>query len=94
MGNFPSTPECFRDALISAILNPIAAILFGAALLVFIWGIVEMLWALSEGGDTSQGKQHMFWGIIGLFIMTVAYGILQIATNTFGLTILTAACTQ
>ena len=87
MGNFPSTPEAFRDALVSAILNPIAALLFGAALLVFIWGIVQFLMALSSGGDTSQGKQHMFWGIVGLFIMTVAYGILQIAANTFGLTV-------
>ncbi len=83
----PETPEQFRDALVGAILNPIVALLFGAALLVFIWGIVEFLMGLSSGGDTSQGKQHMFWGVVGLFIMTVAYGILQIATNTFGLTI-------
>ena len=53
MGNFPSTPEAFRDALVSAILNPIAALLFGAALLVFIWGIMQFLMELSSGGDTS-----------------------------------------
>lgn len=83
----PKTPQEFASKLVSVIINPLIALAFGVALLVFIWGIVEFLMALSEGGDTAAGKQHMLWGVIGLFIMTAAFGILSIATNTFGIDI-------
>lgn len=83
----PQTPEAFRNVLVSAIINPLIALAFAAALLVFVWGIVEFLLELSQGGDTAAGKQHMLWGIIGLFIMTAAFGILSIVTNTFGISV-------
>ncbi len=83
----PSTPQEFASKLVSVVINPLIALAFGAALVVFVWGIVEFLLALSQGGDTETGKQHMLWGIIGLFIMTAAFGILSIVTNSFGISI-------
>ena len=69
------------------IINPIIALLFAAGLLVFIWGIVQFLWGLSESGEAEgkeQGKKHMIWGIVGMFIMASAYAILQVIGNTVG----------
>ena len=83
----PTTPAELAGRLVTYIINPILAILFAAALAVFLWGIVGFLTHLSSGGDTSKGKWHMLWGIVGLFIMTVAWGILQVATATFGISI-------
>jgi hypothetical protein len=67
------------------IINPILALAFAVALLVFIWGIVQFIWGLSnEAGDKEEGKQHMLWGIIGMFIMVAAWAILGLIGNTVG----------
>lgn len=51
----------------------------------FVWGLVEFLLRINEGGDTSQGKSHMVWGIVGMLIMVSVYGILDLIDNTFQL---------
>ncbi len=39
----------------------------------------------SDTGEKKEaGKQHMLWGIIGMFIMIAAYSILTIVANTLG----------
>ncbi len=75
--------EQLTDTFIRVIVNPILALVFGAALLVFIWGIIEYLYALNVKGETSEeGRKHMLWGIIGMFIMAVSYTIITIIANT------------
>ncbi len=69
------------------IINPIIALLFAAGLVVFVWGLVEFLWGQSSHGEhgADEGKQHMLWGIIGMFIMAVAFTMLSfIADNACG----------
>lgn len=67
------------------IINPILALAFAIALLVFIWGIIQFIWGLSnEAGDKEQGKQHMLYGVIGMFIMVAAWSLLGIIGNTVG----------
>ncbi len=67
-----------------AILNPLIVLLFGIALLVFLYGVFEYV----RGGDSedsrSKGTQHMFWGIFGLFIMVSALGLVNFLANTVG----------
>ncbi|MGC9602787.1 MAG: hypothetical protein ABSE76_03575 [Minisyncoccia bacterium] len=70
--------------LVNAIINPLMLLLFSAGLLVFFWGVIEFLLALNVNGSTSKedGKQHMLWGLIGMFVMVSAYAILGfIASN-------------
>ncbi|MDE2213380.1 MAG: hypothetical protein KGJ34_02510 [Patescibacteria group bacterium] len=79
------SPTQFRDSLVSVIVQPLILLLFGVALLVFAWGIVEFLIGLSSGSEQKDsGKRHMLWGIIGLVIMTGAYAIINIVLGTFG----------
>jgi len=67
----------------TVIVNPLLILLFAAALLYFVWGVVRFLWALNTGGkDTKAGKQHMLWGLIGMFIMAAAAGILNLIEGT------------
>ncbi len=81
------TPETLRNNLVSAIIDPLMVLLFGAALLVFAWGIVEFIWGLSSGSENKEkGKQHMLWGVLGLTIMVGAYAIIQLVLRTFGVT--------
>ena len=67
------------------IIGPAMQIVFAAGLLLFLWGLVQFLWNLDEGGAQDEGKQHMFWGIVGMFIMVSVWGIINMLDVTFGL---------
>jgi len=40
---------------------------------------------LDKGGEHEEGKKHMLWGIVGMFIMASVYGIIALLDNTFDL---------
>lgn len=77
------------DALVSkvtvAIINPILALLFAAGLLVFMWGIVQFLIGLSGDSESKDdGKRHMLWGVIGMFVMVAAVAIVNLVASSIG----------
>jgi hypothetical protein len=75
----------FADCLSAVIINPILALMFAAGLLVFIWGVVEFLAGMNGVGEgAANGKRHMLWGIIGMFVMVAAFAILQLINNSLG----------
>ena len=55
------------------------------AFIVFIWGVFKYVKNAEDETERAEGRRGMIWGIIGLAIMFGAYGILNIATATFGL---------
>lgn len=67
------------------VLVPFIGLLLAVAFLVFLWGCAEYIFGASNTTAREQGVKHITWGIIGLVIMVSAWGILQIATGTFGL---------
>ena len=75
--------DAFASCLASVIINPILALLFAAGFLVFVWGVVEFLGGQNGVGEGAQnGKRHMLWGLIGMFIMVGAYTFIHIINNT------------
>jgi hypothetical protein len=70
------------NAFVSQLIQPAVTAIFVVGILVFVWGVVEFLWSLSSGGKgTDKGKQHIFWGLVGIFVMAGVLGILQIITT-------------
>ena len=69
----------------SLIVQPSIRLVFAAGFLVFLWGLVQFLLASREGKIDNEGKQHMLWGVIGMFIMVAVGGILTMITSTFGI---------
>jgi hypothetical protein len=75
--------SAFATCLSNVVINPILALLFAVALLVFVWGVVQFIWGLSsEASHKEEGRMHMLWGLIGMFIMVAAYAILHLVANT------------
>lgn len=68
----------FVIQLAKIILNPTITLMFAIALLFFVWGLVEYIKGADEPSKRSEGAKHMFWGIIGFFIMFSAYAILEL----------------
>ena len=69
------------------VLWPAMTVIFAAGFLLFIWGLVKFLWNVEEGSgsSSSEGKQHMIWGIVGMLIMVSFWSIIALLDNTFGL---------
>lgn len=70
----------------NALINPLLALIFVAALLYFMWGLFMFISQAGEDAKRAEGKQHMLWGVIGMVIMVSVFAILQIGLRTFGVT--------
>ena len=66
----------------SVILNPIITFLFGAALIYFLWGLAEVVAGGDEEAKRQTGREHIMWGVVGMFIMVAVYGILTLVSAT------------
>lgn len=70
------------DKITKTIINPTIKVFMGIALAVFLWGVFQYIKNSADGkDDKEEGKNHMFWGIIGLFIMVSAMGILNLVNS-------------
>lgn len=77
--------KSFLAKIESAVLFPLMALMMAVALLVFMWGLYEYVLGADDDSARAKGREHMVYGIIGLFILISAYSILKIAAGTFGL---------
>ena len=68
--------------ILTQIVNPIIALLVGIAVLVFLWGVFEFVRNAESSEERKKGGLHMLWGAIGLFIMSSAYGIMNLIIGT------------
>lgn len=64
------------------IIQPLLSLLFIFALLVFIWGVADYIRGAADATKRTDGRNHMIWGLIGMFIMASAVGILQMVCLT------------
>lgn len=66
------------------ILNPLIYMGLAVTLVLFLYGVFEFITnAESEEGRT-QGRSHMIYGLIGLFIFVSVFGIMRLIGNTLG----------
>ncbi|MFT5280905.1 MAG: putative membrane protein [Flavobacteriaceae bacterium] len=76
------------DVLVSAVnkhvINPIIMLLMVIAFVVFIFGLIEFMGNSASDDARTKGKKHMIYGIVGLFIMVSALGIMSLITGTLG----------
>ncbi|MBC7836947.1 hypothetical protein H7X87_04205 [Acetobacteraceae bacterium] len=72
------------DKVTDIVINPILLLFFAVGLLFFVFGVVEFMWGLNNETDMRErGKQHMFWGVVGMFIMSAAYSIVLFIQSLF-----------
>lgn len=54
------------------------------AALYFLFGLLKYVMNFDSETERSDGRKHMIWGIIGLFIMLSVFGIIDFITDTIG----------
>ncbi|MEK7650351.1 MAG: hypothetical protein AAB364_00560 [Patescibacteria group bacterium] len=70
------------DKVVDKIAKPIITLLGAVAFVTFLYGVYEMLSEQTNEEARKKGAQHVLWGVIGLFIMISAIGILNLVCAT------------
>ncbi|MFH1402051.1 MAG: hypothetical protein ABIG87_00310 [Patescibacteria group bacterium] len=69
------------------IIAPIILLLFMLSIVIFFWGIADYMRGAGKEETRKIGRNHMLWGIIGIFIMVSAWAIIKITLSSVGATI-------
>lgn len=74
---------------IEFIFSPLYQLAVACASIYFLYGVFMFLWQVKnpEGGDTqkrNEGKSHMLWGLVGMFIILSVGGIIKLANDSIG----------
>ena len=67
------------------IFNTIIPLLMIAATVFFLWGVLQFV---TSGGDEEkrkEGRDHIIYGLIGLFVMVAVWGLVGAIQGTFQL---------
>jgi len=75
----------FLDKVVIEIINPIILLLAGAAFILFLWGVFELIKGAGDEKAREEGRRAILWGLIGLVIIFGAYGIINVSLKTFDL---------
>ena len=67
------------------IINPIIILAFAVALLVFFWGLVQFIMSETADAKRKDGSKKIIYGLLGMFVMLSAYGIIRLILDTFGI---------
>ena len=77
----------FRETLTNELLYPLFLLIFAVGFIVFVWGALEFMWGLNASSEVDakqRGKKHMLYGVVGMFIMFVASGIVYLLIDIVG----------
>ncbi len=77
----------FIANVVRLILTPILALIFALAMFYFVGGIMTFITQADNPEARKKGTRHLFWGLIGFFIMVSVIGILTAVTGTFGVSL-------
>lgn len=71
-------------SLITSVLNAIVPIIIALAVVWFLWGVFQYVIA-SDPEEKTGARNHMIWGIIGIFVMVSVWGLVNLLRDSFNL---------
>ncbi|MFZ1074888.1 MAG: hypothetical protein WAN50_00750 [Minisyncoccia bacterium] len=77
--------RAFLAKVVTQVIDPIILLLSAVAFVVFIWGVFEFIRKSGDEKGRLEGRSAILWGLVGLVIIFGAYGIINVALNSFGL---------
>ena len=77
--------ELINTVFITGIIQPLIALSFGVALLVFLWGVVKYIKNSGDEKTREEAKYYMLYGVVGLFVMVSVWGLVRFLIVSIGL---------
>lgn len=53
------------------------------ATVLFLWGVITFLVNADNEDARTQGRTFMIYGVVALFVMVAAWGLVEVLYNTF-----------
>ena len=75
--NIITGDQLFQN-IITAFFQPLLQLATAIAFLYFLYGGVVFLMGVNDSEKREKGKRHLFWGVVGLFIIISVGGILRL----------------
>ncbi|MFA5132068.1 MAG: hypothetical protein WC444_01930 [Candidatus Paceibacterota bacterium] len=73
----------FRNIVIGFV-QPLYQIVIVCAFIYFLYGAAKFIYDMNDPTKKNDGKSHLFWGLIGLFIVFSVGGIIPLINSIFG----------
>ncbi len=70
--------------IVNVIVLPLITLLFVFTVFMFILGVFKLIRSGDDPSARQEGQKHILWGVVGMFIMVCAYGIIRVIANTIG----------
>jgi hypothetical protein len=67
------------------LLGLVVPILIGVAVIVLLWGVVQMIAGAGDEEKRKAGRQKIVWGIIGIVVMVSIWGLVIFVQDAFGI---------
>lgn len=83
-----AAPGNFSDVvnlILNNIFRPIVALLFGFALVVFLYNMAQYIGNAGDAKGRDEARQYIIASIAGMAVMASVWGLVALVTNTFGL---------
>ncbi len=77
------TGEKILENIVTEIFNPLYQLAVALAFLYFLYGVYKFIIELDDPQRKIIGKSHLLYGLIGLFIILSAGGIIKIFGDMF-----------
>ena len=74
------------SGLIGVLDTVVVPVIFALAFAAFVWGVANYF--LLHGGEEAkreEGRQFVFWGIIGMVVLFAVWGFVKILLSTLGI---------
>ena len=70
--------------IISTVIVPFIGAL---AFFVFVWGVIKYFFLNNRGDETklAEGRQFIFWGILGIVVLFSVWGFVSLMLSTLGI---------
>lgn len=76
--------DAVLQKIVTEIFSPLYQLVASIAFIYFLYGVAKFIYDLRNPTDKATGKQHLLWGLIGLFIIFSVGGILNLFGSIFG----------
>ncbi|MFA6797369.1 MAG: hypothetical protein WCR40_01535 [Candidatus Paceibacterota bacterium] len=71
--------------ILNEIVSPIIYFLLALAVVYFVWGMMTFIRNADSAEKRKEGYSHMLWGVVGIFIMISAKGLINLILSIMGL---------
>ena len=68
--------------LMTHFLNPVIYLLISLTFMYFFWGLAIFIFNADNQDKRIEGRQHMIWGVFGIFVILSVWGIINFIDST------------